>query len=53
MGDLWFYKNSVRLLLYVDDYPCHNLSVNFNGHKYYVVFILLSSIVGMHLDATW
>jgi len=52
VGDLWSYENSVRLLVYVDDYSCHNLSVNFNEHKYYVVFILLSSVVEMHLDAT-
>ena len=52
MDDLWSYKNSVRLLVYVDFYSCHNLSVNFNEHKFCMVFIVLSSLVEVHLDAT-
>lgn len=52
MDDLWSYKNSVRLLVYVDDYSCHNLCANFNEHKFYVVFIVLSSVDEMRLNAT-
>jgi len=28
--DLWSYKNCVYLLVYLDDYSCHNLYANFN-----------------------
>ena len=52
VDDLWSYKNSVPLLMYVDDYSYHNLCVNFNEHKFYALFIVLSSVVEMHLNAT-